>query len=1130
VPTYNSPVNFNFTAGGYSATLPLEFVFSAFGETKARAVEGFESLEFGLGLIRNNAEAYQLDGFDSLEFGLQTIAIREPDIFGIGIGPSQWGFANVAEVVDVELPVPGIAGTLGEPGITRTVVFTFGRTGYAPTYPLPFDFSVSETLQAAYTLGIDFASFGEHSIALQALSLLPTGIDELVVPQPTVAGAFQQAELVGIYELAFGAPVVLSGQLFVSVPSIAPDVYGTAVVANGIPQLFPNGIDELAFGVHAILNYRSEAFPVWTMDDAYGTALVAFEVRAIAAQGFSDEASGTAFVSNYTQTAEVPGLPSLEIGGHEVGFEIELLPLGFESLAVGEHTVLDNTLYIAPPGVAGEIGLLEIRRAQEIVRPDGIAPADEFGDTAAFNLVQRVEVVWDPEFVAGPVSSPTVSNFTIEIFPLGFDGLRVPDFSDVINGRPPVEATLGVQTEFGFLFVAPSVRAISPAGFDAYNTGDGFVLNAALSFTPTGFESEQFGVPNPVFKGLQFSAEITAGLTQEIGTAFIAPRVRSILPEGIFDPGTGETYVGNYTQFFAPPGIPSFIEGLHFVEARLLRIEQTNQEDYLAVGSARIENRNVLLRPLPWDDATIGVPGLQLRIRYLLPTGIFAEEAGVHIVGDRLLEVRPLAISGIVGSHWVRPFPIPPDRIDVSVNGIEVTEWGMALVVGNSIFPAGWDDLQMGDARAAGTGIFPVGIFEDFTADTRPSVDATQYIWLGPTDTADWPSNGIEPPIWDVPDVPRVSPHTIWAPTGAPQQAKDNHPPGDEEPIHILGDQSKRNTLYGTPFVADRVRTLRPSWNWPPFQTNPSDDPATLWGEHVVGQSFTQYIEPRWRLGRIGIHEVIGGNRTVIAPGFDDLLVGEHFVERLQEPASTKTVFPLGFSGSFGTTWVSNYLQEVTTIGFVDTVWGDQWVNRPYPPFAMPGIASDAYGEPWISNYRRELHMLGGDLLLMQEELPFPRMRVTGRAQPAPFGFEPLAFGSGLVEQSSRAVQAFSLFRLPFPAPSVLGQTVAQAEGHAALTLGMPIIDQVEPNSLKAKGEDTAEIGGAILRAAIAAGHAAGVMGEPRIGMPIYATSMAGVVEIPAITGEGDHTCGMAARAVVGSAGAMGAFGVATIG
>ncbi|MGL6290145.1 MAG: hypothetical protein ACRC2H_05620 [Silanimonas sp.] len=1130
MPTYNSPVNFNFTAGGYSATLPLEFVFSAFGEAKTRAVEGFEPLEFGLGLIRNNAEAYQLEGFDALEFGLQAIAIREPDIFGIGIGPSQWGFASVSEVVDVELPVPGIAGALGEPIITRTVVFTFGRTGYAPTYPLSFDFSVSETLQAAYTLGIDFASFGDHSIALSSLQVIADGFDDLLVPEPSVAGSFQQVDNIGIAELMFGAAVVRSGQLFVEPVGINAATYGTAIVSNSVPQVFPVGFDASAFGAHSIANFQSRIFPLWTMDDLYGLALVAFEIRSVSPVGFDDGGYGSAEVTNYIQNVDVPGLPSMEIGGHAVSFEIEIAAFGFDALSFGLAAVVDNTIYVSPPGISGASGLGEVFRAQEIVFVDGISPADDFGDTAAFNLVQEIEVTWDPEFVAGPVSSPAVSNYTIDIFPLGFDALRVPDFSDVINGRPPLEVTLGVQTEFGFLFVAQSTRDVAAEGLDAYKTGEAFVLNAAQSFTPEGFESGQFGEPDSVFNGLQFSAEITAGLTQEFGMAFVAPRIRQVFPGGIFNPGAGDTYVGNYTQYFAPPGIPSFADGLAFVETRLLRIEQTNQEDYLAVGLPRVENRNVATRPLPWDDATIGVPDIQLRTRILQPAGFFDEISGVHIVGDREIFIRPIAISGAVGSHWVRPFPIPPDRIDVSVGGFEASDFGLALVVANSLFPDGWDSLQMGTARAAGSGIFPVGIFEDFTADTRPSVDATLYIFLGPTEEREWPSNGIAPPLWETPNVPRVSPHTIWAPTGAPAQAKDNHPPGDEEPIHILGDQQKRNTLYGTPFISHLVRFVAPSWNWPPFASGPSDDAATRWGDHFVGQSFTQYIEPRWRVGRIGIHEVFGGDRTIVLQGFDDLLTGDHFIDILPEPASTKTVAPAGIASSFGEAWVSNYVREIT-VGNIDVLtFGMQWVNRPYPPFEMIGIFDGDVGAPWVSNYRREIFMLGSDLVLMQEEIPFDRMRVSGRTIPMPLGFVATEFGSPLIDQSSRSIQAFSLFRLPFPVPAVSSQTAALVDGFDALTLGLSVVDQTELNSLKAKGEDSAVIGSAILRAAIAAAPLAGEMGEPRIGSPIYVSSMAGVVERPVITGDDEHTCGMAARAIAGAGLDMGEFGVATIG
>jgi hypothetical protein len=1156
---YSPPLTFNFVDGGYFApSSPINFDLNPAGVDQTASPESITG-EFGLGLIFNGAEPLPVEGFETLEFGAASVDDLSITLPLPGWSSGAYGLPLINLKFDQSQPVPGITGAVGQPTIARTLVLTFGGPGgYTATLPLQFDFAISETAQAVYAPGLIYTEFGISTVAVAGLEIQPEGFDAGEYGSPLVDAAFRLVEPLGIYEMAFGTHDIRPGQQFAAALGFDAAVYGSASVENLIRFLQLTGFDASAFGTpvmelgaagifaegwdslvigpaespHAIAYYTAVLDTQGADSLEIGAAFVADAIRLLRPEPVPAAAWGDAEVTNYTRTVAAIGERTDTFGEPQIGTSRELQAFGFESLAFGAHTARDDRQFTTPAPITGEYGLALVRRQFEFVRPSPAAQGEQWGDIDVFNRTQRIAVRWPEEYVAGPVSAPVVELQDRQVFPLGFDALRFgPLGPGVNNGIPPIQPSLGITAEWGFALVAPRVRSVAMVGRTMEEFSSPIVVNAAANFTPTPFTATLYGEP-VVLNLLQFSREITAGATLQVGTPFVAPRVRQTFVNGIFAFEAGRDHrVSRSPQVAAPSGIVGEF-GLHEAANRPRRFISVRQDQPGTVERPEIANRNRRVFALGFTVDTYGTPDLQLYTREIRPVGIDAFESGPQEITDRVRTLRPVAFNGAIGNHRARLFPEPPVLQYVEPPSIEsiVDKVPKPVVSSNGVLPEGIPPGPFGIGAARLSGIFPQGFLSLEMASTRPVVISYQLVLLGPTDEfPNLPEHGIRPPAWDLNEAPRISPYTVWAPTGGPAQAQENHPPGREEPIGIArGNQIIVGGLVENPFVSNYRREVAPY----PINFDPNTGFRAIFGVPEVRGDGRQFALPQGFRGRWGFPFANGGDLRMGPSGFDGLLLG---LASLQAPnTGPRTAAVAGFTGAVERPRVSRNPEEALAFGFDDLRmgggtggFGGLWVSNEYPPFPAVGFEATEWGTAFVARNPQEAMPFGWDSFEFGPDEIEQRMRVRARSFIAPLGATTEQFGTSLADYGTRIVQAFSVFKQGIPAPRV--QPTTAVEGIAPPTIDPPVIDQVELGTLKAKGADSSAIGHAIVRAAISAPSLIGQVGQVGVYNRLAPAAWSGEFGAAVVAGSADHTCGMQTRGVRHVWTEAEAFGVAEV-
>jgi hypothetical protein len=1136
---FSPPLTFDFLDAGYAPpSIPIFGDFNPAGVTQQVSPTGITG-EFGTPTAATRQTVAAL-GFSADEFGDAELANLAREIYPSGWQSSALGRPLANPRFDQSQLVPGIAGALGRPAVVRVLRFTFGGAGgYAPVQPLQFDFLLGETVQAAYPPGLIYTEFGFPSVGLNDSEAQPPGFDALEFPSPTVDLAIRLVQPFGIFELAFGATDVRSGQSFALSLGFDASAYGTANVQNfvrflqpagfvattygtalmelGAAGVFPEGWDSLAIGEHAIDYYLALLAPEGIGELEFGDTFVADAIRLLRAEPPPNATFGDAFISNRVRTVNPLGFRTDDFGTPAASFGIELLPFGFEPLAFGTALVKDDVQQAIPAPITGQFGLGTVRRQFEFVRPAPINQGAQWGDVDVFNRLQQVSVFWPLDHVAGPVSAPIVTLKDRQAFPFGFDALRFPFLGPSVQlGPPPIQAGAGVQTQFGQTLIADRVRTVFALGARHDQVNTPIVLNLALNFTPTPFDAALYGQPS-VVNLWQFLPRVWVPEDLAFGSPFVAFGVRTLAPQGFFDFRPGMQHrVGRSPETVQPVGIPGQVGTPITIARPPIEIRTLQLQPHTEFGLQAVRNRNREVRPFSTTPDLYGLPDVQLRTRFLRPLGWDSFQSLTQEISFRLREVRPLAFSGTVGFHRVREFPEPPVLQYIEPNSIAAGEVERPTVRGNGIFPDGIAPGPFGTPSARGNTIQPQGWQSLEMADTRPDVISYQLILLGPT--PGFPGaeeRGIAPPVWDLTNAPRISPYTVWAPTGAPQQAKDNHPPGLEEPIGIrVGQQLIVGGVVPNPMVSNFLRSIaaRPV-NWDPN----IQDVTNRFGTPAVTDTGNRLVQPQGFRGRWGFPFVLGGDLRMFPLAFETQEFGFASVEAPN--VGPRTAAASGFvATAYGTAFVSRSPGEVLPFGWLAEDFGGiqspfftgLWVSNEYPPFPMPGFEATEWGDARVSRNPETLHPFGWDSFVSEADDIRDAMRVRARTRIWPLGIDLLTFGSASATPFSRSIGAYSVFSGAVSIPSV--QPVARAQGIEPPTIDAPVVDQVEAGILKAKGDDSAAIGHAIVRAAINAPSLIGEVGLPAVFYRLAPSGWTGEFGSALVTGDAGHTCGMQAR------------------
>lgn len=895
---------------------------------------------------------------------------------------------------------------------------------------------------------------------------------------------------------------------FVAEPSIIN--FNQLVLVGGIaapPQTGPNGNRQVPDPMVALAD-RSVS-PTGIGAGVFGSHDVSHDVRFIdlAGRGVGATILGVPTIAYRVRYIEPPFIASNAFGLANVAFVQVLLPSGWASSTVSTDASVDINLQrlLHHSGVADPAGYgaTHVRNQFEVLRPNGW-----LSETINFPVVRNkttylfvqpyMDTNSDP--TQWPTYGPYVANINRFLGPGGWQSSRLSVIGTLVENAARQVSPDGFDaTLWGpSTFIAYRDRAVAPHGLDSfYSLSYTVVYNGARTLQPTGWTSTETGIPVSVVNLNRSVKHIFPYDGEQLGTAFIAPAIRTIT-QGVFnDPAPSIPEVRHNPYPILPAGIAPRQVGGHAVEEHfnIVSPSSANVHPVPWVGEPVIENRNKTPRVFPSDQSLYGLPRV-------FNSDIYADigagdllRIGSHqiVFRTRQISVSPITIPTFSVTHRIRNvIPDPPGPQRVEVPTISVGTVPFPALNYATIFPDGIARGAFGVATVRTNAIRIVrGIFELDQLGV-PVLSATQYVYPKSLPLA--PEFGTLGDSDTFAAKPRVTPHTIYAPASdmATNQAVFNH-----GSIGMVMDFEVTRGV-GSPTVSNYIRTIGP------VPKHISDGYAVFGVPSI--ELRVRYVYPApIRSLRMGFTRILGTpqfvNLDASHNGFNGSAIGAHLVARPVVP-TTPTLYPPSINTSaLGSHTISLFNREISPQGIphrgnpeqgFTNPWGVPMVGYPRI-YVVGGGDLSLWGTAWASYKNRELPVQGWNSLTLEDEdlgSFADRMRVSLR-NPAGsmIGFVDSVFGVPTVTFSLRSVLGRGIEAGRAGVPNFRVSATITPSGWDSLVVGD--IDKWEPNKIKAHGDDVSVVGMPRLLHPLRPSAAYdGIVGTPRIGVPVYPTGI----------------------------------------
>lgn len=884
-------------------------------------------------------------------------------------------------------------------------------TGYTPPAYTDVGGDVAE-VPSIRPSGIAPGSFGSVVTHVTA-SFTPTGWDSSALGAPLVYNLLQQTFPSGIASgSALGVLVVFNSDQYIAPTGAAHGAFGTSVVINKTQFVGPVGTGSTyVSGTPGIYNYVQYIFAGGWQSSSTPSATRVFDALQVAyAQGIEAPTFPvTHYVADYYQYIDLQnrGPNTHAVGSHAVDFRVRTLAVPFIYTNAFGTPVVESFLNIPQPWRSSALGTAFVSlRVREIAHwastPTVQVPYPTIANQnrylrqrgwgslqvqlpTVYNLTQYVAV--GPFLLNSPVNDlglPQVANRNRQLWPSGFSRLRFGNRTDTfvtLSARAVVPVGVDSLTWGPDTFIAHRIRYVVPESWDSLRMRHWTVVyNDAFLIEPLSIgESSRFGRPDPVFSNQQTLWHYNSGDQSAFGTAFVAPRVRTVYPLNISFPTDFHPTVRLNPQIVAPAGIDLFRPYGHVVLSVFQRIASprsfnVHQDPW--VGVSTVQNRNRQLRPQPVVRTEYGRAQLYNRNQIVVVPGLPSLHMGSYVVDYRTKRVVVAQIGAptISLTHRVRKSVAdPPGTQQVFTLGIFIgleTRPGVVptpVMRHPTIYPEGVIVLSFGIATVRTNVISPKSfMLDDYGI---PVFSAAQYLFL----------TGFEETV--VPPQ-RVSPHRIYAPYGdmATTQARYNHPVGAWHPID--GSLSPRPG-FGTPAVSTSPRNV-----------HTEGDAGAVYGTPSVANRKRFVYPVSFRGLRIGPVIILNVPQYVVFdednPGFTSSAFGTpDFGRPVQNPWPVTP--PSGEFTAFGTTEVQLLNREILTTGIphrgnpqqnLTNPWGTAVVGYPRTYTLTVGDMT-IFGVLVIEYLHRQVWPRGWESLSYTSPAPlgsFPhRMRVTRR-------------------------------------------------------------------------------------------------------------------------------------------------------
>lgn len=904
-------------------------------------------------------------------------------------------------------------------------------------------------------------------------------------------------------QLAFGTPAALgprslypSGWASSGIGAAYLELAAQGVLAGGIappPQTGPNSGRQVP---DPFVDFRvRETYPSGIAAPANQlttTHIVAFYTQFLdlASHGVDSFSSGSAtveFAVRYVQPLYI----SSNVFGQALIARVQLVSVsGWDSSFVSENHEFDINLQRVyhhsgasdPAGYGG----LSARNAFENVYPTGWS-GTALSFPVVYNHTQQLFVQpfmgTNDDPTQWPNYYPFVENRTRVLGPSGWQSSRFSLIGNEVRnsaaplGPPGLDATIWGPTTF----IAYRIRTVAPEPWDGFYTSRyAVVYNAAAVLAPTSWASSRFGVPSQVANLNRTVRHVFPYDGETFGLAFVAPRVRYVVPGLFYDVPSGFPEVRFDPYPLAPTGIaPRQFGGATVYEHFTIAYPRSaNVHDVPWVGGPIVENRNKTLRVFPSDQSLYGLARVTNRNTHLFVGAGVQTLFGSQLVGYRTRTVAPAPISvpAFSALHRIqKDTPDPPGLQRVAPDGLFLGDSTYPGVIPPpllrlaTIYPLGFTASAVGMATLSRNTIQLTRSIFDLDQLGTPVLSATQFAYVKSIpDSATVPSPGDSDLDWPR---PRVSPHTIYAPSAdqATEQAKNNHPFNTP---HVVGGRESDGEWsegggfpwFGRPDVSNYFRSIYPTgailggpWSSRVGDPNVSLKDRTIYPVTVRATRFGIVIflgvEQRVSLASRGLLSEEIGDATIShpaaepqlsVPGFDASLFGANRIELF-----IRTLFVEGIPHR------GNPQQDLTN------PWGLPLVGYPRQ-YVLGGDVFTLWGTTWVSHKNRTLPAQGWNSSTLEDEdidSFSERMRVS-RRNPSD-GVHGIAstsvVGHPTVTHFARYVIGRGVAGYAAGLPSLQSKCYLRPSGWASSVIGD--VDRWEAGKVKAYGDELGAVG-----------------------------------------------------------------------
>lgn len=943
-------------------------------------VRGIFGTQWGSPYVQRNPSP---SGWNSEKYGTPWVS-RSPRFYTVSIGEvTQFGSAKIfdaKQTITIYGVIPG--GIFGDIAIRN---LNFKVAPVSIEAPPLSDWTTVENTSRYYQIkGFDSLQFGNANINNGTHSFTPNGWDSAVFGKALVAERIRRINTPGFSLLSFGRPTVTKTPQ-ISPRSIEPfdlgqptltlytryvlnsgrimSEIGQAAIGMAKRKLGVSGFDSLYLGSPAITHGVRELLFNGSSHSLYGNNhRVWFRVRSIAPESIYEEQKAY---------------------GHKLGGSQTITAKGFDASLFGTRIVPESQYIFSSNFASSIFGMAKLHKSREFMSVTGFAtggqqPADRWGKTTVYNSRQYIIQTYDIDSDLNPP--------------------KMQGWMSIVNRNRTLRMTGGNMTLFGRALVRNNATLMQPGGVDARPLGTAWISHRVRPIRLEGLEPPYI-----------------SGWTNLHNAAAV------IKPKGFHSEVFGKPAAANTRRYF--PRIGNF-ESMIFGEPMIsFKIRGVSIETRYSIGPIYIPIHKVDLytryvEPVSNDFASIGVPALSIHKKIITPRwylkdlfgdvqlrnvtpevktrGRNAEEFGqaairtqwrnVHAFGDNaqlfgkpIIAFRDRAISvggfigGAIGSALrVRGTASPPlskqyiflnnveNRGEVADDDTNVVKDGQGIAIPfgqvsnpslrtNGLRPDGFNANRFGELSMYSNGILMENGIKLEKECGTPTVQLSKRSIS---------VVGISNPI--VVGTPRLSPHTIYAVTEAPEQAKENHPrTGNLHAVNSDGGSRNAGEVFGKARV----------WQHNPYLNVWSVSPFNGYGTPTV-QLKRRYVEVKgFQAYRFGWHSIGDGTQEIKSQPNNFFTVFGRPVIALAKDKDVQILMPGLNAMAFGRPLIEFFHRTITPIGYNalsmgssrgDTLYMPQSLHvGPRMPVIPNGVLMEKFGATYIGLKVRDIQVQG---------------------------------------------------------------------------------------------------------------------------------------------------------------------------